>query len=61
VSPALITLVAKNDRPGMAREVISRTRHSMLIGMIPVVGFASVGEPFITHWVGARYVPRPCP
>jgi glycosyltransferase involved in cell wall biosynthesis/O-antigen/teichoic acid export membrane protein len=61
VSPALITLVANNDRPGIAREVISRTRHSVLIGMIPVVGFASVGEPFITHWVGAGYVPSALP
>jgi O-antigen/teichoic acid export membrane protein len=61
VSPALITLVARNNRPGMAREVVSRTRHSMLIGMIPVVAFASVGSPFITHWVGARYVPSALP
>lgn len=61
VSPALITLVARKDRAGIAQEVTSRTRHAMLIGMIPVVGFASVGEPFITHWVGARYVPSALP
>ena len=60
-SPALITLVARKDRTGIAREVTSRTRHSMLIGMIPIVGFASVGEPFITHWVGARYVASALP
>ncbi len=61
VSPALITLVARNDRPRMAREVISRTRHSMLIGMIPVGALASVGSPFIAHWVGAGYVPSALP
>lgn len=61
VSPALIALVARDDRPSIAREVISRTRHSMLVGMIPVVAFASVGGPFIAHWVGARYVPSALP
>lgn len=56
VSPALVTLAARNNRSGLAREVISRTRHSMLVGMIPVVGLASVGGPFIANWVGAGYV-----
>jgi glycosyltransferase involved in cell wall biosynthesis len=56
VSPALIALAATNDRVRFEQEVISRTRHSILIGMIPVVGIAAIGGPFINHWVGAGYV-----
>lgn len=61
VSPALISLAARNDGPGLAREVISRTRQSMLVAMIPVVGIASVAGPFIAHWVGTAYVSAAVP
>ena len=55
VSPALITLATRDDRLALRREVIARTRHSMLVAMIPVVSIASVAGPFITHWVGVGY------
>lgn len=61
LSPALVSLVARADRGALDREVTVRTRQALLLTMLPVVGLASVAEPFVTHWVGSQFVDRSVP
>jgi O-antigen/teichoic acid export membrane protein len=61
LAPALVAMVARNDRDALAREVPARIRHILLLAMIPVVGLACVATPLVTHWVGESFVSRSVP
>jgi len=61
MAPALVSMVARNDRDALAREVPARIRHTLLLAMIPIVALACVASPLVAHWVGASFVPRSVP